>query len=177
MPSLASSDLPGFAMTTGRPTHNGVVYADFESLISPQRGLRHWISTISCDRQRNNSMLHTFMFTKASWCLPIAVISLTAFSHKIFKHRTIEQLWRKIFHVKISIFSVDVRIRSHSSYLASFIDIIIRLKSTAYFFDPPCIWVYDLQRQKNDVTDRKVEKIAIAGTSRRILTALNTTQM
>ena len=51
------------------------------------------------------------------------------------------------------------------------------LKINGLLFDPPCIWVYDLQRQKNDETDRKVEKIAIAGTSRKILTALNTTQM
>jgi len=53
-----------------------------------------------------------------------------------------KQLWCKIFHVKISddtsFFSAAVRICSYSSYLLSF----IRLKSIAYFFDPPCIVWY-----------------------------------
>jgi len=50
----------------------------------------------------------------------LAVISLTAFSHRLFKRNTIVP-----FHVKISdiIFSVAVLISSHSSYLLSFIDI------------------------------------------------------
>jgi len=53
----------------------------------------------------------------------LAVISLTAFSHRIFKHNTIGS---NIFYMKISdntsFFSVAVRICSHSSYLLGFID-------------------------------------------------------
>jgi len=67
-------------------------------------------------------MLHTFMMS----CLHklvrvcLAVISLTAFSHRIFKHKTI--VMYNISRANI-IFSVAVRICSHSSYLLSFIDI------------------------------------------------------
>jgi len=75
-------------------------------------------------------MLNTFMMSclhkLVRVCLAngLAVISLTAFSHRIFKYRTIVTL--NISREKIrqcSIFSVDVRICSHSSYLLTFIDI------------------------------------------------------
>jgi len=49
----------------------------------------------------------------------------------------------KIFHVKISdnaSFFCGCSYLFTFSYLVSFID--IHLKSTAYFFDPPCIYTY-----------------------------------
>ena len=72
-------------------------------------------------------------------CLAIIdVHTLTPFSHKIFKHR---QYWQKYFTWKFRqcfIFSAVVRICSRSSYLLGF-HWHIYIKSTAYFFEPPCI--------------------------------------
>ena len=70
--------------------------------------------------------LNILCFTFMTSCLRklvgvcLAVISLTAFSHTIFKLKTIMtyNISRECF-----IFSVAVRISSHSSYLLSFIDI------------------------------------------------------
>ena len=68
----------------------------------------------------------------------IAVISLTAFSHRIFKHKTIvtenisgENI-RQYFN-----FSAAVRICSRSSYFLSFIEYL--LKTNSFLFDLPCI--------------------------------------
>jgi len=63
------------------------------------------------------------MFTKlVRVCL--AVLALAAFSHRIFKHKTI--VTQNILRENIRqyfIFSVAVRIRLRSSHLLSFIDI------------------------------------------------------
>ena len=70
-------------------------------------------------------MLHTFMTSYLHELVRVclAVISLIAFSHRIFKHET--TVTRNISRENIKqyfIFSVAVRICSHSSYLLSFID-------------------------------------------------------
>jgi len=66
-------------------------------------------------------MLHTFM-TSCS-CLPIAVISLIAFSHRTFEHKTIvtQNISRENIR-QYFFFSVAVLDCSHSSYLLGFID-------------------------------------------------------
>jgi len=67
------------------------------------------------------SMLHTFMTSRLRKLVRVclAVISLTALSYRIFKHKTI--VTSNIS--RVFIFSVAVRICSHSSYVLSFIDI------------------------------------------------------
>jgi len=71
-------------------------------------------------------MLHTFMtsYLRKLVRVCLAAISLTAFSHRIFKHKTIVtyNISREISD-SAPFFSVDVRICSRSSYLLSFIDI------------------------------------------------------
>jgi len=66
-------------------------------------------------------MLHTFM-TSCS-CLPIAVISLIAFSHRTFEHKTIvtQNISRENIR-QYFFFSVAVLDCLHSSYLLGFID-------------------------------------------------------
>ena len=50
------------------------------------------------DKEPLNVCFFCFLHKLVPVCL--AVVSLTAFGHRIFKHKTI--LWHKIFHVKIS---------------------------------------------------------------------------
>ena len=66
-------------------------------------------------------MLHTYTTSLVRVCL--AVISLSAVSHRIFKHKTVVTLnvSREIIR-QCSIFSVDVRICSHIDYFLSFVD-------------------------------------------------------
>ena len=86
-----------------------------------------------------NSVLHTVMTSRLLVCL--AVISLTAFSHGIFKHKTIVS---KIFYVKMSPQTM-LHFLCSCSYLFAFLLSSqfywhVCLTSTlAYFFDPPCI--------------------------------------
>jgi len=71
----------------------------------------------------------------------LAVISLTAFSHRILKHRTIATkyfTWKyqTMLHFLCRCSFLFTFLLSSQSYWH------IRLKSTAYFFDPPCIsWI------------------------------------
>ena len=70
-------------------------------------------------------MLHTFMTSCLRKLVRIylAVISLTTFSHRIFKHKTIVTQNISLENIRQwSILSVDVRICSHFFYLFSFID-------------------------------------------------------
>jgi len=91
------------------------------------------------------SMLHTVMTSclrnvLVRVCLAIIVVpTLTAFSHRIFKHRQY-MYWQKYFTWKYQTmlhFLCSCSICSRSSYLLSF-HWHIRIKSTAYFFVPPC---------------------------------------
>jgi len=84
-------------------------------------------------------MAHTFMTSclhkLVSVCL--AAISLTAFSHRIFKHycEVIYFTWKyqKIFHFLCICSYLFIFLLSSQFYWD------IRLTSTGYFFDPPCI--------------------------------------
>jgi len=71
------------------------------------------------------SVLNTFMMPclcNGHACL--ALMSLTGFSHKIFKHKTIVKYYISHVHIRqCFIFSVAVCIGSHSSHLLSFIDV------------------------------------------------------
>jgi len=85
------------------------------------------------------SLLHNFMTS----CLRklvrvcLAVISLTAFSHRIFKHKTIVRYNVSRENIRqCSVFSVDVRICSHSSYLPSFIDIFAENQRLTFLTHP-----------------------------------------
>jgi len=86
------------------------------------------------------SMLHTSVTSclrkLVRFCQ--AVISLTAFSHG---YLNIKQLWRKIVYAK---YQTMLHLFRSCSYLFTLLLSFqfywhIRLKSAAYFFDPPCI--------------------------------------
>jgi len=91
------------------------------------------------------SMLHTFMTS----CLRklgrvcLAVISLTAFSHRLFKYKTIVtwNILRENIRQR-SIFSVDVRILSQSSSPLSFIDIFAWSQQLTFLTHPVRVRCY-----------------------------------
>jgi len=87
-------------------------------------------------------MLHTFVTSclHKLVCVCLAVTLLTAFSHRIFKHRII---LTKYFTWK---YQTMLHFICRCSYLFTFLLFSqfhwhIRLKSTAYFFSPPCSWL------------------------------------
>jgi len=94
------------------------------------------------------SMLHTFMTPCLHKLLRVCheVISLIAFSHRIFKQNNCDVkycTWKyqTILHFLCSCSYLVIFLLSSQFYWQ------IRLKSTAYFFDPPCTVPYNMLRQ------------------------------
>ena len=79
-------------------------------------------------------MLQTYKFCEASSCLPLhSVISLTAFSHRIFQHYYFMWNIKQCFIFFCTGSHLFTFILSFQFYWH------IRLKSAAYFFDPPSL--------------------------------------
>ena len=101
------------------------------------------------------SMMHTFMTS----CLRklvrvcLAVISLTAFSQRIFKHKTIMTSNISCENIRqCSSFSADVRICSHSSHLLSFIDIFAWNRQLTFW---PTLYDDDVNDETTAVDNRR----------------------